>query len=662
MRENLQLVRDQLMKYEAISALANDVPAWLLSLTLHVILLIVISVLTFAVPNQFVLTLTMPEEPDQTKPQEFHFEDELATEIGAASEDGLAMAMQAAPEIAEVANIYEQPDTDPLEMGDIAYVETTEFVTTPLEVSKKLVHGVAGIGVTGATGAIDRITHEILLSLEDRETLVVWLFDQSGSLIQQRREINDRLERIYEELGLIGDLVESDSETSDTTSSNTPNDQPLLTAVVGFGQRLDWILQKPTANVQEIQSAVDSIQLDRSGIENVFSAVYKTAEEYKRWRRKRNVMFVVVSDEVGDDTKMLEPCVDLCRKQAIPVYVVGVPAAFGEGETELKWIDPDPKYDQSARWGRVNQGPESLRAERLQLPFSRGVRETMDSGFGPFALTRLCYQTGGIYFAIHPNRKLGRRVGRRETHAFTSHFAYFFDPNRMRAYRPEYVSVQEYDRRAKANLARSAVLRSAQMVINRIESPRLRFIKRDEAQFATELTEAQKAAAKLEPKLYAVYQVLKQGEEDREREESLRWQAAYDLAYGQTIAVMVRTRGYNEMLAKAKRGLKPKEEKNNTWRLVPDAELSTSSRLEREAKRAEEFLQRVVDEHPETPWAMLAQRELDVPLGWKWEESHTPTMRPEQNPGNNNNNPPTPRDEQRRMLPKGPPKRAVPKL
>lgn len=653
MRENLQLLRDQLLKYEAISSIAKDVPAWLLSLTLHVLLLIIISVLTFALPSQFVLTLTMQEEPEQTKPQEFHFEDELATEVGAASEDGLAMAMQAAPEIAEIANIYEQPDTDPLEMGDIAYVETTEFVSTPLEVSKKLVRGVAGVGVTGATGAIDRITHEILLSLEDRDTLVVWLFDQSGSLSVQRSEINNRLERIYEELGLIReDLAESESKS----------DQPLLTAVIGFGQRLNWILQKPTADVAAIQAAVESIRLDDSGVENVFSAVYKTAEEYKRWRRKRNVMFVVVSDEVGDDQqRMLEPCVDLCRKQSIPVYVLGVPAAFGEVETELKWIDPNPEYDQSPRWGRVNQGPESLRAERLQLPFSRGVQETMDSGFGPFALTRLCYQTGGIYFAIHPNRDLGRRVGRRETHAFTSHFAYFFDPNRMRAYRPEYVSIQEYDRRAKANLARSAVLRSAQMVINRIASPRLRFVKRDEAQFATELTEAQKVAAKLEPKLNAVYQVLKQGEEDREQEESLRWQAAYDLAYGQTIAVMVRTRGYNEMLAKAKRGLKPQEEKNNTWRLVADTELSTSSRLEREAKRAEEYLQRVVDEHPETPWALLAQRELDVPLGWKWEESHTPTMRQQQNPGNNNN-PPTPRDDQRRMLPKSPPKRAVPKL
>ncbi len=651
MRESLQTLRSHLLKYEAIASFATDVPAWLLSLTLHVLLLIVISLLTFAVPSRFVLTLTMPEEIVEQKPQEFHFDDDLATDIGAASEDGLGIAMQAAPEIAEVANIYES-EFEPVDVGDIAYVDTTEFVTTPLETSKKLVRGVAGVGVTGADGAIDRITHEILLSLEDRDTLVVWLFDQSGSLERQRSEINERLTRIYEELGLIRNDIDEDNG----------NKEPLLTAVVGFGQRLNWVLRKPTANTDTISDAVESITLDESGVENVFSAVYATAEEYQKWRRKRNVMLIVVSDEVGDDhRKMLEPCIDLCRKKTMPVYVLGVPAAFGEVETELKWIDPDPKYDQTPRWGRVNQGPESLRAERLNLPFSKGVRETMDSGFGPFALTRLCYQTGGIYFAIHPNRKPGRRVGKRETEAFTSHFAYFFDPQRMRPYRPEYVSIQEYDSRARANLARSAVLRSAEMVVNRIDSPRTRFVKRDEAQFANELTEAQKSAAKLEPKLNAVYQVLKRGEEDRTKEESLRWQAAYDLAYGQTIAVMVRTRGYNEMLAKAKRGLKPEDEKSNTWRLVAADDLSTSSKLEREAKRAHDLLQRVVDDHEGTPWALIAQRELAVPFGWRWEESHTPMMMAQQRAGNNNA-PPTPRDDQKRMLPKGPPKRSVPKL
>jgi hypothetical protein len=32
------------------------------------------------------------------------------------------------------------------------------------------------------------------------------------------------------------------------------------------------------------------------------------------------------------------------------------------------------------------------------------------------------------------------------------------------------------------------------------------------------------------------------------------------------------------------------------------------------------YLNRVIKEHPGTPWAYLAHRELTTPLGWKWTE------------------------------------------
>lgn len=642
----------QQKRVELLDPMAAAIPAWLLSLTLHVVLLISISLLTYAVPLPFELTLRMPEEPLAERPQEFHFHEEIFDQVGAVSQDGVGLAMEEAPVLADVSELA-TADVDPLDIGDIEFVDPLRFASTPLTTSKQVVRGIAGVGVTGATGAIDRLTHEILLSLEDNDTLVVWLFDRSGSLTRQRREINERLGRIYEELGLVRHDLRDSS-----------NRQPLLTAVLGFGQTVDWQIRKPTANVEDIKNAVASITMDDSGIENVFTGIYTAAEEFQKWRSKRNIMLIAVTDEVGDDAaSMLEKCVDTCRKYAMPVYVLGVPAAFGETETLLKWVDPDPNYSQRPQWGRVNQGPESLRPERLQLPFTGVQSETMDSGFGPFALTRLCYQSGGIYFTIHPNRRVGRRVGRRETNPFSAHFAYFFDPQRMRPYRPEYVSIGEYDRRARASRARTALLHAATMSINRMDSPRLHFVKRDEAQFVADLTEAQKMAAKLEPKLVSIHEILKRGDEDRQSEESLRWQAAFDLAFGQTLAVLVRTRAYNEMLAKAKRGLEPDEASNNTWRLVPDQDLSISSRLERDAERAEEYLTRVSVEHEGTPWALLAKRELTTPLGWRWEASYTPQA---DNTGpavnNNDNAPRIPRDDQKRMLPKPPPTRQVPKL
>src|SRR5690606_12572544 len=107
-----------------------------------------------------------------------------------------------------------------------------------------------------------------------------------------------------------------------------------------------------------------------------------------------------------------------------------------------------------------------------------------------------------------------------------------------------------------------------------------------EAEFANALSEAQKDAAKLEPKINQLYEHLAQGEADRAKETSLRWQAGYDLAMGRVLAVKVRTEAYNAMLAQAKTGLKFKNEKNNTWVLEPADTISVGSQLEKLAQKS----------------------------------------------------------------------------
>jgi hypothetical protein len=184
----------------------------------------------------------------------------------------------------------------------------------------------------------------------------------------------------------------------------------------------------------------------------------------------------------------------------------------------------------------------------------------------------------------------------------------------------------------------------------------------DVARLAGELTTAQQDAAKLEPTLQRLAQVLEPGMKHRESEESPRWRAGFDLAMGRVLAQKVRTETYNAMLAKAKRGMTFEKEKNNTWLLKPSEEISVGSKWEREAETATKLLKGVTSEHNGTPWAYLAQQELEVPIGWKWEESFTDQTPPKRRPGNNNNNNNnTPRDDKKRMLKKAP-KRPVPKL
>jgi hypothetical protein len=187
-----------------------------------------------------------------------------------------------------------------------------------------------------------------------------------------------------------------------------------------------------------------------------------------------------------------------------------------------------------------------------------------------------------------------------------------------------------------------------------MENVRLRFPKRDEAELAQQLSLAQRSAAILQPKIDAICQTLLAGEEDRPRLEELRWRAGYDLALGRALAVKTRTDGYNVMLAEAKQGKPFKDQKNNTWVLRSEETYANTS-LEKLAAKAKTYLERVVEEHPQTPWATLAERELATPLGWQWAESYTNLPPIEQG-----NNPRPPRPEP--PAPQGPPRRDPPPL
>ena len=153
------------------------------------------------------------------------------------------------------------------------------------------------------------------------------------------------------------------------------------------------------------------------------------------------------------------------------------------------------------------------------------------------------------------------------------------------------------------------------------------------------------------------------GEAGREDENSLRWQANYDLAMGRVLATYVRTEAYNQMLAAAKRGLKLNDPKrDNTFTLVPADEITVGSQLDKARIKANEYLQRVVDKHEGTPWAHLAQRELETPIGWKWEISFTDLAPPPRPGAGGGGNPAPAQNDQANMLKKPPPKRRPPKL
>ncbi len=595
---------------------------------------------------------------------EVTYSDAPNSEIGNQGEASAEMAAASAEMFARVTEIPNPIDMEPTDLGQIMVNKMFSQALAPMERLEQAT-GSVGQGADGVSGAVDRITFEILQAVEERPTLVVWFFDQSGSLHRQREQIRDRFDRIYEELGVA-------AESQLGPLGRNRNNVPILTSIIGFGSNVTLYTEEPTDDLAEIQSVVNSIEVDDTGIERPFTAVASAVNEYKSLRRsrgpngpQRNVLFIVVTDERGDDADRLESAIGACRKWGIPVHAIGVPAPFGREHALVKYVDPDPEYDQTPQWAEVDQGPETFLPERVKVGFTGNFRQEpiIDSGFGPYALTRLCYETGGIYFSVHPNRDVSRQVKRGEIEAFASEIEYFVDPSVMARYRPDYLAPDDYIERVKASPLRQALVTAAQMrPASGLSRPRTRFVKRSDAQLVGDLTRAQQDAAKLTPRLDQLLQTLQPAMEARDSETKPRWKAGYDLAMGRVLAQKIRTETYNLMLAQIKRGQAFEKEKSNTWVIEPSAEVSVGSKWKREAETAIELLEGVVADYPNTPWALLAKKELEVPLGWKWNEEFTDlSPRPERRGGNNNNNPSPPQDDEKRMLEKRP-QRPVPKL
>lgn len=654
----LESARRRLQEFtgEDETPLDGDTPAWAVSLVIHVAVLVTLAVAglsTVAPTPKPITVIETPVEEEQDIleiPREVTLDQLVEVDPGAQSDAGFESVESLAQEVSEVSVVaVEMPDL----VSDDMTIEPLDVVSTGLNYDENLtVKGTSGVGETGASGAVDRLTLEIAASLEQRPTIVCWVFDQSVSLSGQRKEIASRLERVFDELGL--------------TSTAQAND--LLNLVYAYGKQVTPVIDKPTRDVAEVVAAINRIPVDESGMENTFTAIAEAAKKAKQVRLsgadRRNVMIITFTDEVGNDQQYADSVATFCRAQAMRVFVVGVPAPFGRTEVKMKFVEFDPKYAADEQWAVVEQGPESLYPEFVNVRPKNSPDEPIDSGFGPFSLSKLCAETGGIYFAVHANRGARGRVSDSATAAMSSQLRYFFDPKVMRDYRPDYLPQAQIDKMLAANKAKAALVSAARAAqVSPMDAPTMRFPREDDGKLALLLSEAQKKAAVLEPKIDALYGTLATGVPDRAKiaAEEKRWQAGFDLALGRVLALKVRTNSYNIMLAQAKSGMKFKNPQNDTWTLTPSDDVSqVGSQTERLAKQADEVLRRVVAEHAGTPWAQMAAEELRNPLGYSWEESYTGVNAPK--PGNGGNGNPNPGDDKKRMLAPPQPKRDVKKI
>jgi len=604
----------------------QDVLAFLASLSVHVFVLVFLACVfsSSAKRERVSLMIQSPvaeEEIDLTTPEEIVVSED-PMEPGTEGFDGSDMPQSFSPVFSGLAPVS-------LENGiDLPADHSSEIIPAQ-DLVANVGPGGSEASAKGSEGAMDILAAVIDSHLEQRPTVVCWLFDQSVSLVAQRKDIASRLDRVFLQI----------------------NNPGLRNMVVSFGEKISFVVKSPTKESEVVVDAIESIPVDDSGAEMTFSAIKAAAESARSLRPKNNVMIVVFTDEVGNDVGLCEKTAQYCRNVGVSVYVVGIPAPFGTNEVKIKYVEFDPKYSQDVTWAVVNQGPESRFPEFVRLSNDDAV----DSGFGPFHLSKICADTGGMYLRVHANSGSKGRVSDEETAPLSSSLRMFFDPDIMRGYRPDYGSPERLEKEIKSNQAKKAlVVAASQTAATPIKSPQLMFPKKDEGSFVEILSEAQKASAKVQPMIDKMCGILLAGLSDRDKIEERRWRAGYDLSLGRLLAAKVRADAYNFMLAKAKGGLKFEDKNSDTWELVPSDELSVGSQTEKIAKQAKTLLEKVVAEHPGTPWAYYASEDLKIPLGYEWVERHTGVNKKDMPAGGNN--PPAPRkDDQKKML--APPKR-----
>jgi hypothetical protein len=470
------------------------------------------------------------------------------------------------------------------------------------------------------------------------KVLVVWLFDESESMKDDREEIRDKFHQIYDELGLAtAEATQGKTKSkSKRKSRGRLSDAPLLTSIISYGAKIRPLTDEPTDDVELIKAAIDKIRIDESGEEQMCDAIGRAITEYTRMvkRFKKKLVIIVVSDESGDDGIKVEKTIEVAKDVKAPIYILGRESVFGYPYARVKWQDPEFKL---WHWLRINRGPETAFPECLQWNGLHARWDVHNAGFGPYEMVRMAKETGGIFFVLPGEEENLTGTGAHERRKFD-----FLD---MKEYNPLLLSRRAYLESREASDFRKTI----GAVIKRLDSNRkekqnqelnirLHHYNIKHSEFAREAGLHFQRAAKAMGTLSTAIAMLEKIKPLRAREESARWRAAYDLAHAQCLSYRVRL--FQLMLlmdnhmTKKPAPSKPRAgtPNHNEWnifrspkQIIPDdsqfARLKKAYNITKSKEdyfnelktvedSAREAYQSVVRDHARTPWARRAQQEL----------------------------------------------------
>lgn len=445
----------------------------------------------------------------------------------------------------------------------------------------------SSMGGGSSSAATEKVCKKIQESLEVRKGLVIWLFDRSLSADGRREEVLQSIKAQYPT------LVPAD----DKKVATAKKDAKLLTAVGAFAADAQFFTDEPVAGEEPVVKAIEGIKSGSDGnIENTFRAISAAITKYAEYTEPphlRKVSIVVVTDEAGNDQAQRDLVAEQAKKAMISIYVIGSAAEFGATGA----IETGPEGT------AVIRGPESHDIEAIKLETNiGGMIGSQETSIGPYGLTALCEETGGEYFVVGSMTGGGVQLPAK--------------------YYPKYMPERDYQAYVASNKAMQALIAAGKLGQARQISGAMTSFMTDETGVAKTLDvdKAQRPQALIKPAIDELFDTLKKGEADRGKLIEPRQQAAFDLALGRVMAAKVRTEGYIVLLAAFKAGRKASKPGAVSWRLDPAEGIEKNSVLDTMSKKARTYLEGVVKDHPNTPWAAAAQQELNQPIGWAWVE------------------------------------------
>jgi len=193
----------------------------------------------------------------------------------------------------------------------------------------------------------------------------------------------------------------------------------------------------------------------------------------------------------------------------------------------------------------------------------------------------------------------------------------------LEKYKPDYPDLPTLKTMLAEKPLRRVVFDALELLDKHERNLRMSFLANPNVEvFRKEIMREQENLAIADQELFEFKEKLDKARSEFYEKETPRWRANFDLVYAQYLGRLALYREYNFVLGNKLRKdpTLQNPEKNNGWKIVPSDKMQQKETREL-ARERDKVLERVLKEHPATPWQFLAERERATSLGLKVEEA-----------------------------------------